>query len=106
MTCVCYLAAAQEFGAALVELGLLKWIGPPPEGTVAAEAARADALMLQRLWRALTPAGEVDATLSSALLIDFMMHALSPEARAAEVRGLRHSNGRWSDQIWKWLSLS
>ncbi|KAL1495300.1 hypothetical protein AB1Y20_017159 [Prymnesium parvum] len=76
----------QELGAALVELGLLRWIGPPPD-TNASSAAREDTLMLQRVWRALTRAEgreAAEARLPSAVLIDFMMAALSPERQAEE----------------------
>lgn len=66
----------QEFGAAAVELGFLRSVDPLPSGA-AAPAAKEDALLLQRLWRGLTPA-QPDSTLQSSKLVEFLMAALGP----------------------------
>ena len=68
-----------------MELGLLKWVGPLPDGA-AATVAKQDALTLQRLWRSLTPA-EPDSSLQSATLIQFMMVAFSPDRERFGAQG-------------------
>lgn len=70
----------QEFGAALVELGLLRGASSaPPKGVgVVASQAKEDALMLQRLWRHLTTA-EPTAALHSDTLMAFIAKALKPD---------------------------